>query len=852
MREREKNEHFLANALGCNGLIGRIEIMQRWRTFPALPAFPIAVCLGGIMVASHCSLAAKPTVLDSRWLISTEPSYITFVSSRQRQRVLVAGEYGREFRDLSRQADFKVADPQIAKIKDGIVEPCASGQTTLLVSVSDVTATINVTVTGFNENDPVSFYNETLAIFTRHDCNSGGCHGAPSGKAGFRLSLFAFDPNVDKQSLVEEVAGRRTNRFDPQLSLLLQKPLMRVAHGGGKRLHDGSSSYQILHDWIAEGCRIDFDTASKCTSIELLPRDRVLKHPHWTQQIVVQGYYADGSIRDVTHLASIFSADETVATVRMDSSDEHAQVTGINHGETAIVARYLDQVAATRLSFVKTKSEFVWTDPPQHNYVDEHVFAKLRQMQFSPSTVCSDQTFVRRIYLDVVGLLPTQAEARGFVEDESSDKRNRLIDELLNSRDHARFWATRWADLLRVRDTTMDKRGVHKFNLWLVEVIQKNMPYDQFVRELLASSGNTFETPASNYYRSAADTDDCTETTARTFLGVRIQCAKCHNHPYERWTQDNYYGISAFFNRLQRTEDKTGARVIWVARTGEVEQPRTGQTMEPWLPAPFEMLPASDHDRRQSLVDWLTSPDNRYFPAVEVNRIWSQLFGTGVVDAIDDFRDSNPPSNPELLSALAADFVNHEFDRRHIIRTILRSCTYQLNSKSNSTNEADRRYFSHYPVRRMTAEQTLDAICLLTGVDESFDGLPIGIPATQLPTPEAGNEFLRTFGKPERNTACACERSNSSDLAQALNIVNGTLIDEKLRDKRSRFRKWIQAGYADREIVSRLFWIAFSREPTQEELRKSVTYIEAQGSRETAYEDVVWALINRKEFLFQH
>jgi hypothetical protein len=542
------------------------------------------------------------------------------------------------------------------------------------------------------------------------------------------------------------------------------------------------------------------------------------------------------------------SSDETVAAV-----SPGGVVAAEGRGETVILARYLDQVDTASLTFLQPDPNFVWPNPSENNYVDQHVHAKLRELQIQPSELCSDEEFVRRVYLDLIGQLPAPAEVEQFLADGSEEKRSRLIDALVERPELAEFWALKWGDLLRVRNAKVSPAGVHKFHRWLVASFRDNVPYDRFVRELLTAEGSTFQNPPANFYRTAADTNDCTETTCQVFLGIRIQCAKCHNHPFERWTQDNYYGIGAFFHRVQRKPGTApDEQVIWVARAGEVTQPRTGRTMPPWLPGQGETATAADGDRRAALVDWLLRPDNPWLARVEVNRIWGQLFGRGIVDPVDDFRDSNPPASAPLLAALAEDFRARGYDRRHILRVILASRTYQLSSRTNDSNRHDTRYFSHVGARLLSAEQLLDAICQVTGVNEKFPGLPAGTRAVQLPSPDVELEFLKVFGQPARETACQCERSTDSNLSQALQMINGPLVHGKVRSDQNRLRALVAAGRDDAQIVSELYLAALSRRPSNAEMAAATGHVAARGDRLRGLEDVLWAILNTNEFIFQH
>jgi hypothetical protein len=565
----------------------------------------------------------------------------------------------------------------------------------------------------------------------------------------------------------------------------------------------------------------------------------------------VLAHFSDGSIRDVTRLAIYTSSDEEVATVTNDGL-----VVGHERGETALMVRYLDHIETTFATFVHDVPGFEWKLRQQNNYIDELVDAKLLQLQYLPSETCDDETFIRRVFLDVIGILPTAAETEAFLADESPDKRSKLIDHLLERPEYARFWALKWGDLLRMTAGQVGSEGVYKYHRWVQRAFAENMPYDQFATELLTASGSTLTNPAANFYRTSTDMNDCVETVSQIFLGSRLQCAKCHNHPFERWSQDNYYGLGAFFNRVERSKTlRTDDTFIWMSAKGEVTQPRTGEKMKPWLPLSGETDPPEGKDRRPVFAEWLVQSDNPFFARVEVNRIWGELLGRGIVDPVDDFRDSNPPSNAALLDALAADFAKYGFDRKHVVRTILNSRTYQASSRTNDFNRDDVKYFSHYEPRLLTAEQLLDAICHLTGVPEKFGDLPEGTRATQLPSPDlAASDFMKIFGQPERQTVCECERSSDSNLGQALQLYNGPLVHGKLRSESNRLRQLAAAGKSDRELIENLYLAGLARTPSQQELDTLLAHLAGKQDQERleALEDVGWAILNMNEFLFQH
>jgi hypothetical protein len=630
-------------------------------------------------------------------------------------------------------------------------------------------------------DDRVPFHEGVLAALSRQGCSAGACHGSPTGKGGFRLSLRGFDPALDELTLTREDFGRRVNPHDPDASLLLMKPLMQVSHGGGQKLRKSDPAYRLLRDWIAQGARADAGGTATCLKIEVQPKAAELHHPQWQLALAVRGHFSDGSVRDVTHLTVFSNSDETVATVSPDGL-----VAGVSRGEATILARYLEHIDTAALVFHQEVSGFAWTEPPHVNFIDEHVFAKLKKLQIAPAEHSSDNEFIRRVYLDTIGLLPSRTQVEAFAADGSPEKRSDLIDRLLARPEFAERMAQRWAELLRVKSGRLGAAATHKLHRWLVEAMERNMPYDELVRTLLTAEGSTLTNPPASFYRAAADTNDCAEATAQLFLAARIQCAKCHNHPFDRWSQDEYYALGAFFARVQRkTTSQEGETLVFAGGSGETVQPRTGKVVRPSVPGVGDLSGSGAQDRRAILAAWLTSPDNRLFAQVGANRIWSWHFGRGIVEPVDDVRDSNPPANAELLDALADEFVKSGFDQKHLVRTILRSRTYQLSSRASEQSDRHAKYFAVYPARLIPAEQLADAISQVTGVWDSFPGVPAGMRAGQLPSPELGGHMLKVFGQPGRDTVCACERTAEPALSQPLLLLNGSPLISKLRDRRS-------------------------------------------------------------------
>jgi hypothetical protein len=867
---------------------------------------PLTVCLivtalsGLIHVGGRAVSAGETDVAPSPAVVSLDvfPAVVNLTSPRDRQGLIVTGVLadGTPL-DLTAEATFVSADPSVVRFDEQgpsgssrhIVRPVHDGEGVISIQWGEWTKSVTAHVRDTGAASPIHFRTEVLAALTKSGCNSGACHGSPSGKGGFRLSLRGYDPELDQHTLRTEFSGRRTNVLDPDASLLLKKPLMQVGHAGGRRLHRAEAPHRILRSWIAEGMIVDgaptltaaapdrstpaspaagsgsSSPAATADAAQLLriavhPRERVFYDLGRRQQLVVLGTFGDGRVTDVTELTDFTSSDAAVATV-----DRGGLVTRQGRGETTILARYLDRMDTSRLTFLEQVPDFAWTEPEPDNVVDRLVGEKLRQLQIVPSELCTDDEFVRRLSLDVAGRLPTPEERQAFLDDvrdegsSSPSARSRLIERMLASPDHAAYWGLHWADVLRVNTGRLKTVGVAKFHRWIVEGVLRDQPMDEFARELLTARGSVYENPAASFWRASRDPQDATETTAQLFLGIRIQCAKCHNHPFERWTQDNYFGVGSAFARVGRKPGLlSDDEVIFVSTSGESTHPRTGQAMPVHLLLTGDVAVPAEQDRRAVFADWLTSAANPFFARALVNRMWGQLFGRGIVDPVDDFRDSNPPSNPALLDELARQFSGHGFSRRWLLRTILNSRTYQRSARTNSGNAADDRYFSHSVPRMLSAEQLLDAVSHVTGMPESFPGVPRGTRAAELLEPPGDHDFLRAFGQPQREMACACERSTDTNLAQALQMINGPTVHRKLGAEEGRIAQWLAAGLSDEQIVHALYVTALCREPLPDELEAGRSHVRAAASsgaadaRRAALQDVCWALLNTKEFMLQH
>lgn len=802
--------------------------------------------------------AARNEVIGQPAAVSVEPASVVLDGPRSMQQLIITGKYADgSVRDLTAFADLAFEAPGIAALADnGFLTPLKDGATNLIVKAGTQTTKVAVTVKEFAKPQPISFRHQLIASLNVGGCNQGACHGTPSGKNGFRLSLRGYDPATDYVQLTRDVLGRRSDPLNPEASLIYQKGLGRVPHEGGQRYQPKSLAAEVMLGWLAEGLKDDPANLPTLQSIDIVPGSRVLNAPARWQQLCVLAKFSDGSVRDVTRLTVFSSSDNAIADVTSNGLVEFGQ-----SGEVAILCRYLDLLKPVRFTYLEPRQGFVWNNPPQANYIDKHVFDKLKMMNILPSDVCTDQEFIRRAYMDVCGILPPAEATRAFLASTDAKKREKLVDELLQKPEYADFWTLKWSDVLRSNRKTIQIKGIHVYQQWLRHRVSDNTPFDEVVRDLLTASGSTYANPPANFYRISRDPQNLAETTAQLFFGIRMQCAKCHNHPFERWTQDDYYSMAAFFARVKQKKDTMepgatpqapGAEVIYSERGGEVTQPRSGKVMAPkFMGAEIPAIPAGK-DRREVLAGWLTKGDNPFFAKSVVNRIWFHLNGRGIVDPVDDFRDSNPSANDALLDALAKDFVEHKFDVKHVIRTVMLSRTYQLSAQTNDFNKDDNKYFSHAVTKLHPAEPLLDAVCYTTGVAEKFAGHPLGTRAVQLPDGENGHVFLKTFGQPGRELACECERESDSNLAQALQLINGPTVNEKLRNPNNRIGQLVAKKMSDNDILNELYLVALSRPPAPDEVKAAFDHLAKNTDKRKAWEDLVWALLNSKEFLFRH
>jgi hypothetical protein len=710
----------------------------------------------------------------------------------------------------------------------------------------------------------VSFRNDVMAVVSKAGCNAGACHGNKTGKGGFKLSLRGQDPDLDYAALTHDLFARRTNPLDPDRSLILLKPTAQLAHEGGQRFGRDSLEYGIFRRWIEAGTPQDLSTAPALVRLEVTPAQQVLVEPASDVQIRAVAVFADGTRRDVSNLA-VYEQSADLAKISHDGLVQRQRM-----GETTVIVRFLQEQQPVRLAFVPARPGFAWKAWPAKNYIDQEILAKLQQMRINPSGPANDLEFLRRAYLDLLGVLPTAEEAKAFAADTTSDKRTRLVDALFNRPEYADQWALKWADLLRNEERALDRKGVQDFYHWIRQSVAENKPLDEFVRELLSARGSTYTSPATNYYRAIRDPVERGEASAELFLGVRLKCAQCHNHPFDRWTQDDYYGWADVFARVNykvlenRRTDKNdkhefiGEQIVYEADNGDVKDPRGDRAVKPLLLG-AQQIP-SDASRIDALAQWVTSPKNPFFAKAQVNRIWYHLMGRGLVDPVDDFRPTNPASHPELLDRLANDFVAHHYDVRYMIRLIMSSQAYGLSSQPNESNADDEINYSHAIPRRLTAEQLLDAQHQVTGVPAEFSGYPKGMRAGEIPgvraksrrfKPSQADMFLTTFGKPPRELVCECERSSDTTLGQTFQLISGPEIAGMLSTADNRIGDLIKSQKTDEDAVAELYWAALTRPPTDEERSAMCNHVHESKDRRKGLEDVAWALLNAKEFVLR-
>ena len=703
------------------------------------------------------------------------------------------------------------------------------------------------------EKPKLSFVKDIVPIFTKSGCANSNCHGSIRGQAGFKLSLFGYEPDLDYDAIVKAQDGRRLNRTDPAKSLILMKPTFSTPHGGGERFKVGSLEYEAILDWIKDGATYDSAGSPRLRIIRVTPEEVTLVGLNSKQQLSVSGTYTDGSTEDLTRKVQYSANDESVLDV-----SPNGEISAKRAGETAIMIRTLGKAVAARIAVIETPPMKDYPEVARNNFIDDLIFAKLKRVNIVPSPLSSDHEFVRRVYLDTIGLLPTLDESARFIESNDSQKRSKLIDELMERPEFAEVWATRFSDLLRVGLLDQRSKGGRLMYTWLRKAMMEDKPYNQFATELLTASGNLYFNPASNFYyiTEFSEPDNIATNVSQVFLGVRIECSRCHNHPWEKWTQEDFWGFAAFFGRMgiKDTYENDESEVT-LKPAGEVISPKTKKRVDAkYLDGPTE-TEGLDEDIRIKLARWITAPENPWFARAIVNRVFKQYMGRGIVEPLDDFRVTNPPTDEALLNALAKDFVANGYHLKHTIRLILNSRAYQLSSLPNETNRADTLNYSRYYVRRLLAEELIDSMSEVTGVPEKFPGYMLGTRAMTIPQ-GAPTYFLATFGRLKAREVI-CERDNSPDVAQAMHLISGQTIQKQITGKDGTLDHWLaDSSLTDEEITRRLFMATLVHLPNEREVSQVIASIQSRGggqaARRQAFEDVLWTIFNSKAFIFNH
>ncbi len=850
--------------LGTTAHVGIAAFAQRTATSSRVARILVATML------ACCACAPSQAAESTGFGVS--PSDVTSIEAYP-ARVVLDGRYdsrqliltarlgdGRNC-DVTGLVPWSVAHVNQARVSpSGRLTPLADGETEVVASLGSHLARIPIVIRNFATDRPINFANQVVPIFTKLGCNSGGCHGKQSGQNGFRLSLLGFDPSFDYETLVDEGRGRRVFVTAPEQSLLLLKATGTIAHGGGRKLEPGSDEYQIVRRWIAAGAPVGRATDAVLTQVTVYPVASVLSRGG-RQQLSVSAHYSDGRVEDVTRRAQYESNDTQLAT----ADGEGLVTTRELSGEAAVMVRYQGQVAVFRATVPLGKPTPAYAFPEQ-TFVDRHTSKKWRELGLVPSERCTDAEFLRRASLDLCGVVPTPDEVRAFSADPDANKREKLVDRLVESEGYCDLFAHKWADILRVtrRNQPTRAHGTFAFHAWIRDALAADLPYDQFVRTILVALGDEAKAPQTVWYKDLQSPEQLVDDTAQVFLGMRIACAQCHHHPYEKWSQDDYYGLAAFFGRLRRKPQiepgvvlngERPRQSIYLLAAGTVTNKRTKRpAVTTFLDGKPVDVPAGD-DPRRVLADWMTDAKNPYFARAVANRYWAHFFGRGIVDPLDDMRATNPPANPQLLDALAADLVEHGYRLKHLVRSICKSRTYQLSAVPNEFNAHDRHAYARYYPRRLPAEVLYDVLNQVLGSKADFAGIPADTHAPQralaLPDESVRSYFLDVFGRPQRLSACECERVAETNLAQVLHLLNSNEVQRRLSGASGRAASLAKDPRPDAAKVDDLFLWVVAHPPTSGQREAALTHIAKCGKdKKRAYEDLLWSLINTKEFSF--
>ena len=822
------------------------EILDRWVATGA--NWPKGVQLAEI---SDQGLALRVKSYDKELRsIHAYPSSISLKTEKDFNSIVLVATYSDDVtRDVTFESEAWVEDSSIVEFKDRTLIPKKDGDTKLIVQFQNQKLEVPIHVKGSSTPRPVSFKLDVMPVFMKAGCNTGSCHGSARGQDRFMLSLFGYDPEGDHYRITREQGTRRINLAIPEESMLVEKAIGTVPHSGGKLFSKHSKHWETLVNWLKDGANKDPEDVAKPTKIQLFPPSALLEGNGATQQLTVLAHYSDGTTRDVTPLTVFQSSNDVSAAV-----DDKGLVTAGSRGEAFMMARFNIFTVGVPMVVIPEDLKYQRPQLPANNYVDTHVHNKLHKLRMTPSELCSDEVFVRRLYLDITGLLPTLEESAAFLADSSPDKRSKLIDQLLERKEFTELWVMKFAELLQIQ--TDDNQGMsYKATLlyfnWLKDRIANNVPMDQIVKDLLTSKGGTFKNPATNYYQVERDNLKITENVAQVFMGMRLQCAQCHNHPFDRWTQDEYYSFASFFSQVGRKRAADPREnIIYNRRSGEINHPVHKKPMPPkFLGDDTPEIPRGA-DRREVLAEWLASPKNPFFARNLANLVWAHFFGQGIIEPVDDVRVSNPPSNPELLDELSSKFTEYNYDFKKLVRDVCNSRIYQLSTKTNPSNESDTRNFARSHLRRLRAEVMLDVISQATETKNKFQGLPLGAKAIQIADGRVSNYFLTTFGRAKRETVCSCEVVMEPSLSQALHLLNGDTTNNRIKQGKVVANS-LNDGKEPNQIIDELYLRCYSRKPRESEKANLLASLDKDNPRE-GLEDVFWALLNSKEFIFNH
>ncbi len=801
--------------------------------------------------AIFCALWLGISCLHARESLQILPEKIVLHGSISQQRLVVERVEDKQFIGEVREGvTYTSSNPDVVRIEKGFVVPVANGSATVKATIGKKSLSTKVTVTGIDRSADWTFRNHVQPVLAKYGCSSGACHGAAAGQNGFKVSLRGYDDEGDFLALTRHTLGRRISLVEPAKSLLITKPTGAVPHKGGIKFDTASLEYRVLAEWIANGTPGPQQEDPRIERIEMVPNHVVLK-PGEQQQILVRAYFNDGRVEDVTRWTKYTDANSEVTNI-----DEHGNIKVMGFGEGAITAWYLQRIAIATVTVPHTNDvpKAVYAKAPKRNFIDEQVLAKLRSLNLPPSPRASDDEFIRRAFLDTIGVLPTASETKTFLADHSPKKRDALIETLLSRPEFVDYWSYKWSDLLLVKSERLKPAAMWSYYHWVRDNVARNQPWDQFVREIVTARGSTLENGAANFFILHDEPKILAETTSQAFLGMSINCAQCHNHPMEKWTNNDYYGMANLFARVRaKAAPGDGNQIIVDASQGELVQPLTGKPRPP-RPLDGQTIDFSADNRREHLANWLTAPENPYFTRAIVNRIWANFYGVGLVESVDDLRVTNPASNEALLSATAKYLVEQKYDLKALMRLILQSETYQRSSESLPGNAADKRFYSRYYPRRLMAEVMLDAFSQVTGSATDFKNYPKDYRALQLPDSNIKSYFLSSFGRPDRNATCTCERTDNPSVSQVLHISNGDTVNQKLSAKGNRIEKLIMAKTPPEQIVEDAYLTALSRLPTEKERTRILEVLQKVDEKDLrpAIEDIYWALLSSREFLFNH